>query len=71
MRSLRSLIACSSLPPEGAAAPAECRSPIRGPCLKKTVMPRALAGCGSLPLTDHGPDRPFAVGAAAYRGARA
>ena len=30
----RSFTACNSLPPEGAAAPADWQSQIRGPCLK-------------------------------------
>ena len=30
----RLLTACSALPPEGAAAPADWQSQIRGPCLK-------------------------------------
>ncbi len=43
----RSLTACSSLPPEGAAAPADWRSQIRGPCLTEEFggfpLPVALA----------------------------
>ena len=44
----RSLTACSSLPPEGAAAPAARQSRFRGPCLVE-VPPRSFASRNSLP----------------------
>jgi hypothetical protein len=40
--------ACNALPPEGAAAPADWQSQIRGPCLKRQP-PRSFAVCNSLP----------------------
>jgi hypothetical protein len=44
----RSLTACSSLPPEGAAAPAVWQSQSRGPCWVGE-SPRSLTACSSLP----------------------
>jgi general secretion pathway protein H len=44
----RSLTACSSLPPEGAAAPAARQSRFRGPCWPEEP-PRSLNACNSLP----------------------
>ena len=35
----RLLTACSALPPEGAAAPADWQSQIRGPCLNGVLYP--------------------------------
>ena len=43
----RSLTACSSLPPEGAAAPADWQSQIRGPCLPE--VPTHSTNSGSSP----------------------
>ena len=40
----------SSLPPEGAAAPADWQSQIRGPCLKELLPPRSLTAFSSLHL---------------------
>ena len=42
----RSPTSCGSLPPEGAAAPADWQSQIRGPCLKRD----AFAGVAIYPF---------------------
>jgi hypothetical protein len=40
---------CGSLPPEGAAAPADWLSQIRSPGLNEMRPPRSFASCNSLP----------------------